>query len=512
MRWRTVAVAGTALLGATLPLAGALPLGGTSAGAAGAAEARVTSLAAPTGTRLAGLTGSSLTVSAHAVAGATGYRLFASTRRRDLYARNIGRAAASPVRRRPRATVSGLAFRTAPYYYRFAARRGSRLRLEASIHTAYLRPAAPRSVRAAGSVPSLTWRAGANTGYLVEQASNRAMTAGRRTYALRALTPRFTPYGLTAGHAYWFRVIARNGPTRSAPSTTIKTRVRGRQQPVRVMTYNVLEANTAGQRESGRPLASWSNRRAGVVALIRSRHPDVLAVQEAAAWIGAPQGYGGTRQVDDLVRALGPGYALAATETPPWVHYFRRAGDYLIYRRAAWTALPTAGHWDLGDGRWAAYQVLQSRTNRARVLAVSTHLAAGAGARYDQVRQRQTQRLLRDAAAVAGPAHLPVVYAGDFNSDVNRNHAFDGPGRAMRAAGVVDAEKVAQLQVNGRYDSANLNLPVPPQVDQSIDYVYAGPGVAVRSREVALDLVHGRFPGIIPSDHNAVVALAYVPY
>jgi len=278
------------------------------------------------------------------------------------------------------------------------------------------------------------------------------------------------------------------------------------------MTYNVLEANTAGQRESGRRLASWSRRRAGVVALIRSRRPDVLAVQEAASWIGTPQGYGGTRQVDDLVQALGPGYALAATETPPWVHYYRRTGDYLIYRKAAWTARPTAGHWDLGDGRWAAYQVLQSRTTGARVLAISTHLAAGAGAGYDLVRQRQTQRLLHDAAAVAGPAHLPVIYAGDLNSDVNRNHAFDGPGRAMRAAGVVDAEKVAQHQTNGAYNSANLNLRLPPRVDQSIDYVYAGPGIAVGSREVALDLVRGRFPGVIPSDHNAVLAVAYVPY
>ena len=509
MRWRTVAAATSVLLGAALPLSGTLPLANHLGAPAGA---RATALAAPTGTRLARITGSSLTVTAHAAAGATGYRLFASLKRGNLSAARIGRAAASGVRSRPRATVGGLAFRTAPYYYRFGALRGSQLRLEATIHTAYLRPATPGSVRAGGAVPSLTWRAGANTGYLVEQATNRAMTAGHRTYALRALTPRFTPYGLATGHTYWFRITARNGPTRSVPSAPVAARVRGRQQPVRVMTYNVLEATTAGQRESGRRLASWSRRRAGVVALIRSRRPDVLAVQEAASWIGTPQGYGGTRQVDDLVRALGPGYALAATETPPWVHYYRRTGDYLIYRKAAWTARPTAGHWDLGDGRWAAYQVLQSRTTGARVLAISTHLAAGAGARYDQVRQRQTQRLLHDAATVAGPGHLPVIYAGDLNSDVNRNHAFDGPGRAMRAAGVVDAEKVAQHQTNGGYNSANLNLRVPPRVDQSIDYVYAGPGVAVRSREVALDLVDGRFPGVIPSDHNAVLALAYVPY
>jgi endonuclease/exonuclease/phosphatase family metal-dependent hydrolase len=105
-----------------------------------------------------------------------------------------------------------------------------------------------------------------------------------------------------------------------------------------------------------------------------------------------------------------------------------------------------------------------------------------------------------------------VVYAGDFNSDVNKHHAFDGPGLAMRAARVADAEKVAQTLVNWRYNSANLYLRRPPAVDQSIDYVYAGPGVGVASREVVLSLAQGRFVGVIPSDHNPVLARLYVAY
>jgi len=488
------AASGTALLFGAAPAAAATPL------------------AAPTSVHLVRVTGSAFSVTAARAAGATGYRLFASPRRGDLLARNLGHARASAVRARPQLTLGRLPYRTTPYYYRVAALNGSRRRLEAAIHVVYLRPATPGLFRASGLVPSLSWRTGANTGYRVEQASSRAMSTGRRTYLLRALTPQFTPPGLVSGHRYWFRITALNHGRPSLPSAPVAARMSGRQQPLRVMTYNVLRAGTAGQFESGRRLASWSERRSGVVALIRSGRPDVVAVQEAADWIGLPRGYGGRRQVDDLAAALGPAYALAATETPPWVHGYQRTGDYLLYRRAAWTATDTAGHWDLGDSRWAAYQVLRSTASGASVLVISTHLIAGSGASYDAMRQRETQRLVQRATALAGPAHLPVVYAGDFNSDVNRNHAFDGPGRVMQDAHVTDAEKVAPRQLHGRFNSANLNLLRPPAVDQSIDYVYAAPGVAVGSRAVLLNLVAGRFPGVIPSDHNAVAVLAYVPY
>jgi endonuclease/exonuclease/phosphatase family metal-dependent hydrolase len=273
-----------------------------------------------------------------------------------------------------------------------------------------------------------------------------------------------------------------------------------------------LEGSSAGQVENGRRIPSWGARRAGVVGLIRGSNPDVLAVQEGAAWVGQPQGYGGRRQVDDLAAALGSGYALARTEVPPTVHHYLRTGQYLLYKRAAWSPTSTRGGWNLGNGKYAAYQVLRSRTSGARTLVVSVHLAVGNGAANDAIRQRETNRLLADAAALAGPAHLPVVYAGDFNSDVNPHHAFDGPGLALRAARVADAEKVAQRLVNSRYNSANLYLSRPPAVDQSIDYVYAAPGVAVASRSVVLHLRGGRFVGVIPSDHNPVVAQLSVPY
>ena len=82
----------------------------------------------------------------------------------------------------------------------------------------------------------------------------------------------------------------------------------------------------------------------------------------------------------------------------------------------------------------------------------------------------------------------------------------------MQSAAIVDAERVAQTQRNKRYNSSNLYLRRPPAVDQSIDYVYAPPGVAVSARAVLLNLSRGQFVGVIPSDHNPVVARLYISY
>jgi endonuclease/exonuclease/phosphatase family metal-dependent hydrolase len=103
-----------------------------------------------------------------------------------------------------------------------------------------------------------------------------------------------------------------------------------------------------------------------------------------------------------------------------------------------------------------------------------------------------------------------VIYVGDFNS--HEGHEVDGPGLVMRAAGVADADEVAQTTVNRQYNSANQYLRSPKPGHWDIDHVYAPAGVAVRRWEVALTLTGGRFVGTIPSDHNPLVADVVLPY
>lgn len=370
------------------------------------------------------------------------------------------------------------------------------------------RLATPRlhvSNSAAGT--SLTWSSGAASRFSVEQATNRSFSSGTHHYSIRDDSHQFTPYGLSKGHTYYFRIRALKGSSTSRYSNSVKATVSSAQQAVRVMTYNVLEADSTGNKENGNTIASWSQRRAGVAALIKQGAPDVVGLEEAAAWVAQVKG---PRQVDDIVTELGGEYSLADTEVPPTQHHYFRTGVYILYRAATYKAVGSGGHWDVGNKRWAAYQVLQNRQTGARFLFVNVHLMVGGGSTDDHARAAETRTLLHDGNGLAAAKRLPVVYAGDFNSHVAGGVGYDGPGITMRAAHVADAFFTATSVSEARYDSANGYQRKPPAFGHSIDHIYAPPGVAVHSWGQVINLTNGRFVGTIPSDHNPVVAtLAY---
>jgi endonuclease/exonuclease/phosphatase family metal-dependent hydrolase len=294
--------------------------------------------------------------------------------------------------------------------------------------------------------------------------------------------------------------------TSSASSTASSSRV---LQPVRVMTYNILELSADGRHEGSGTVAPWSQRKAGAVRLIKAANPDVVAVQEGSDWVGRPRGH---RQVDSLRAALGGAYALAHTEVSPNRPHYFRTGVYILYKKAEYRAYGHSWHWGLGNQRWAAYQLLKNRQTGAKFLFVSTHLLVGDGAANDQRRESETKVLISKAGAFARKHHVPVIYGGDFNSDHNRRHAFNGPAIAMHAANMTDTFNAAPTRSLGRYNSANEYDRRPPKFGDHIDYVFASPGVVVRSWRLVMDLSHGHLVGVIPSDHNPVVTNLAYPY
>jgi endonuclease/exonuclease/phosphatase family metal-dependent hydrolase len=465
--------------------------------------------APPTGIHVTKVSSSSFTVAVHAAAHAKRYRVYVATTRKALAVANLPQDQMTGSSSRPSITVKGLRYRIAPYYYRVETLNGVHRKFSLPASSIGLRPATPTGLAAVSDShgTSLTWNAVNATGFTVEQATDAAMTQNVKTYGIRGQESQFTPYGLTNGATYYFRIRSMNSGTPSAYTAVVQATATTNEQPVSVMSYNVLEAQDDGRSEGGSTVAPWSQRGPAIAKLIQQANPDVIGIQEAASWVAAVKG---PREIDSLTSMLDGEYSLANTEIPPSQPHFVRTGVYILYKSDIYRAVGSGGHWNIGDTRWAAYQVLENRTTGARFLFVSAHLLFASGAAADKQRQAETQTLLADAHRAANG--LPIVYVGDFNSDQWGRHAFNGPAIAMRTAGIDDAFDVAQTRAHAQYNTADGYNRTPPKNGARIDYVFAQPGVGVQSWGLVMNLAHGKFVGTIPSDHNALVSDLFYPY
>ena len=465
----------------------------------------------PTSVQLVRVTPSSFTVSAIGAHNAHQFRLFASTTRSNLFVRNIKAATKSHLSSSPTVALHGLKYAAEPYYYRLEVFNGQRHRFSSTIYSVGLLPAVPTDLAATVTMNGtfLTWSSGPASGFQITEATDEAMTQDVRTFTTSGMTTSFTPPDLVAGTTYYFEVAALNNDTASAPTSPVSAVPETDSQDVRVMTYNILESFDDGRAEGGGHVAPWSERVNGVVNYIRQGAPDVVAIEEGAGWA---YGSKGPRQVDQVVSELGD-YSLADTEIPPTEPHYLRTGVYVLYKTSEYTAIGQGDHWDLGDTRWAAYQILQNNVTGATFLMVAAHLLVGQGAAYDKKREAETTNLLSLANAYAAAnGNIPIVYAGDFNSDNARRRTFNAPAVVMQGADVSDAFNVAVHKSMTKYDSANGYMRKPPKFSERLDYVWAPQGVAVTSWTQLLNLNKGKVVGVIPSDHNPVVAGVQVPY
>ncbi len=489
-----------------------LAVTGSLAVAALAPAHAATVLATPSGVHVSAVTPSSFTVSADTTANALHYRLFYSTTKSDVYVANIAKARYTALTTSPKLTVSGLPFSTTPYYYRLEAMRTTTWRTWSEVLTVGLKPAMPTAARAMASVTGtyLTWASTGATGFQIAQGTDYTQTAGRHIYTTRDATPQFSPFYLAKGTTYYFRVRAVNTGSASAWSPRVTVKPITQQQGVRVMTYNLLENHFDGTPEGGQIVAPWDQRVIAAATLIKERVPDVVAIQEAADWTSA---YMGDRMIDTLRKTLasmGVDYSLARTEIPPGSPGWRRTGNYILYRTATYDAVGPGGNFTLADPRTAAYQVLQNRASGARFLAVSPHLISAQGLNYDYVRQSEMTSLVSQATAYAASYGVPVVYAGDFNSQ--SLHALDAPAVVAAKNHMADAAEAAQVQSNTQYNSANQYLRTAPAFGDSIDHIYASQGVAFYSIRHALHVSGGKYIGVMPSDHDPVISYLFTSF
>lgn len=483
-----------------------------------------------TGVRVTTVTASAFAVRFNSLGSGWRYRLYASTRKSDIYYEHLHRAPfRSTISSSPQLSLSHLHYTTKPYWYRIQAVHG-RSHRTGDILDIGLRPAMPTSLAASSGVgksTSLTWSSGAVTGFTVQVSPDATFASEVTSYDLRGNGRQFTPTGLPLGSATYFRVRALNNGTPSGFTAPVSSLALAGEQPVRAMTYNLLTADADGQVVDGVHVPPWApQRRDAAAQLAAAASPDVIGVQEASAWIGAPctnTGQHRLRQIDSFVQALrarqpgGRDYVVAVSEAPPCVNGipFFRAGVYVVYDQAVFAPAATAGFWLLpqqpGRYRYAAYQLLRHRDTGATFLFVSAHFSAIPGRHGDSVRHAEMQSVLQHARGYAHDhGDVPIVYAGDFNS--HERHQYDGPAAVAQQAGLADGRLVAPVLHNGRYNSANGFLRTPQPWGLCIDHVYVEPGVGVTSWTLQMNLSHGRFAGVIPSDHSPVVTDLRIPY
>jgi endonuclease/exonuclease/phosphatase family metal-dependent hydrolase len=379
------------------------------------------------------------------------------------------------------------------------------------------RPAIPGSVAVKGSGAArwLTWNERTSgTGFVVQQATNSSFSQGYKTYRMRGPGHAFTPYGLSAGTTYFFRVRAVKAGLYSAPSSRVSFTATGGTSPVRVLSYNSMSASLDGEQHPGGVAAKWSDRRPGQLSLMKGSGADVIGIEEGmACLIKYTDGTNCFRQIDSIANGMSPGYSLADTLTTKPSRY---SGNYILYRNTV-QPVGAGGTWYIGDtsshNQTAVYQLFRVPSTGAEFLFVVTHLVTGSNAAGDQSRAIETANMLKDAGAFASNHGVSsIVYVGDFNSYVGEWGRSDLTGAKMRSARVPDGVEVAQSRPNANYDSINALYRTARKGHGSIDHIYATGGVGVRTWGELLNLSGGKFVGTIPSDHNPVWAGLAIPY
>ena len=305
--------------------------------------------------------------------------------------------------------------------------------------------------------------------------------------------PWATVSGLATGKVYCFQVRARAGSSVGMRSAhTCKPTIRARA-PLSGPAYSVMTFNACSD-VCGR----WSSRLPAALKMIKARHPDVLATQEAAYWKSPPSGYS---------QAV----------------YYR--AKRLFYKSSRFKVATASGKRRVGaitlsTSRFAVWAELVNRSTGKHIIFVSAHTTPELKA-YAK-RGREITNLLTRMKQI-NTAGRTVVYAGDFNSNKNRGTyseatgfgSQDTVGRTFAKAGYYDAYDLAASLKRPNWNSA-AGFRRVPKVSRTwgdhVDHVYVVPQKARVWRWMNAALYSGsRYATPMPSDHSPVQVDLYLP-
>lgn len=295
----------------------------------------------------------------------------------------------------------------------------------------------------------------------------------------------FTVTKLLPGVTYCFMVRAVSGSTVGTRSQrTCKPTIRpgGATQGLnlRVVTFNSCSR-----------VCGWSAAKAAAVdKLMIAAQPDIVAGQEANNFWSSS------------TYPIPPGYALAAKVDSSKSLYFNTA-KFQVARRLA-DNKPNSGSYKQCDESFAAWAefvtLVDGQPTGKHFIVSSAHLQNGKTSADAATRSCETTELLQQVGAESSKVgNVPVIYAGDFNSNKNRG-SLDTVGQVMNRNGYWDAFDLAQTLSNPNWNSSfPSGTPVyAVRWGDHVDHIWVTQDVGVRGW-IKLPIV-----APYPSDHFPV--------
>jgi endonuclease/exonuclease/phosphatase family metal-dependent hydrolase len=337
-----------------------------------------------------------------------------------------------------------------------------------------------------------------------------------RTYTSRSST--FRASHLKRGTDYFFQVRGVNGSRVGTKSThvghtTIRDKGHSGRATYRVMTYNVC--SRVCDLNPPTTKYNWSKRQPGALERVARYAPDVLTTQEADHLV-VPPGY--TEAVYKSAKRLmfkTSRFDLAPADADPVPvpsNDADRCSPTWGNGATGYVFLGFHGHpdddpdQDTRGCRYAAWAQLIDKSTGKHTIFVDVHTVAGSRTSRSDERKIEMKTLFAAIHTINTDA-LPVVYAGDFNSNKSRDP--DYVAAVMHVNGFYDAYDLATTLKRQHYNSYNDFL-TTPRISYTwgdhLDHVWVVPGTSrvTAWRNGAL-IVDGRLPNPIPSDHSPVV-------
>lgn len=344
---------------------------------------------------------------------------------------------------------------------------------------------------------TFTWNAATNAEAYVAQVSTRSDMSSATSVLVTGRSTTFQK--LSPGVRYYVRVRGDNTPVKGAYTSVTSVTLPTGDVDLRVVTWNLCGQDKC---RSSSGIGSWSSRKSRAGDLIRSVDASIISTQES--------GDKDTNFITEL-----PGFKRAAYMSAKSLFYDT---SYYTLNRAGSLTL------DSRRGRYAVWAELRHKTTGTAFVVVDPHLEPYKGRTYDDLRYAQSRSLLSQVDAL-NTKDLPVVFAGDFNS--NKNNAtypggYDAVRKAFLAADMVDSLDAARAADNpGRadghayniaYNTANQGKVVPIKNGDHVDAIWTTPDVRSRTWKVVVDLASsGLYRTPFASDHNPLTVWMTVP-